>query len=255
MSVHHASLRVWFSILLLVVASLACTLSSGADGGERRSETAPLVLLLAPVNNSRFAEGATVELYALAQDLQGRVARLEFRVDDVPLPEAPALVEQTPQTMAARAQWIARAPRKHVLTAEAFREDGLSLGFRDIVIEVVASPAVSSGDEASAFPAEEMGSSTPIPTPTTGASQVDMGILSGPVARVRVAELNVRQGPGTQYPSVGTLAAGDSVEIIGRNADGSWWAIAFRGGSAWVFADLVTPEDDVSGVPLVAPPP
>ncbi len=257
MSGRHAPLRVWLGGLLLVLSSLACTLSSETGVSTRTSESAPLVLLLAPVNNSTFAEGATVELHALAQDLQGRVARMEFRVDDVPLPDSPELVQLSQQTVSARAQWTAQEQRKHVLTVEAFHAEGLSLGFRDIVIEVVAAPDAGIAPGAVARPAlpDEAATFTPAATAATSTPQFDIGILSGPLARVQVAELNVRQGPGTQYPSVGTLSAGDLVEIVGRNADGSWWAIAFRGGSAWVFADLVTPEEDVSEVPLVAPPP
>jgi uncharacterized protein YraI len=64
----------------------------------------------------------------------------------------------------------------------------------------------------------------------------------------------VRQGPGTNYPTVGSLAQGDTAPIVGRNADSSWLAISFSGGTAWVFAGLITVEGDVSQLPLVAPP-
>ncbi len=249
MSGRHVWLRVLIVASVLSLVVTACSLGSTRQSSPRDPNTIPLVLLLAPVNNSVFAEGAVVELHALAQDAQGRAAAFEFRVDDVPVARVDAPSGQGQQTLTARATWTAAGQSKHVMTAEVFRVDGLSLGLVDIVITVVPPPVAR-------IPAP-----SPVVTPTTANStgddalpQIDMGILSGPVAVVSVSELNIRQGPGTAYPSVGTLQRGDRIEIIGRNTDASWWAIVYRGGSAWVFAELVTPEGDISGVPLVASP-
>lgn len=247
-------LRVPIVVGLLALAAMACSLGSNSERSTVDPDTIPLVLLLAPVNNSVFAEGAEVELHALAQDVRGRAAALEFRVDDVPVARIDAPSLQGQETLTARATWTAAGQSKHVMTAEVFRADGLSLGLVDIVITVVAPPAARVLENEPASPDDAAGVN---PTSTPGAQtqpQTDLGILSGPTAVVSVAELNVRQGPDTRYPSVGTLQRGDRIEIIGRNADGSWWAIAYRGGSAWVFAELVTPEGDISGVPLVASP-
>ncbi|MGQ9794372.1 MAG: PKD domain-containing protein [Anaerolineae bacterium] len=70
-------------------------------------------------------------------------------------------------------------------------------------------------------------------------------------------DLNVRSGPGTNYPSLGLLAAGQTAPVTGRNAEGSWWQIAFPGvpgERGWVAGQYVTAEN-VSNVPVVAPPP
>ena len=46
---------------------------------------------------------------------------------------------------------------------------------------------------------------------------------------------NLRGGPGTSYPTIGQMAAGKEVDIIGRNSSGDWWRIAWDGaGQAWV---------------------
>jgi len=37
--------------------------------------------------------------------------------------------------------------------------------------------------------------------------------------------LNIRSGPGTSYPKVGTLQQGDEVTVTGRNKGGTWLAI------------------------------
>ncbi len=90
-------------------------------------------------------------------------------------------------------------------------------------------------------------SSTPAPSPT-------------PFAIVRAAALNVRAGPGTDYPVVGRLAAGEPVDIIGRSADGAWWQIHYTGRqSGWVSGTLVEAQGALNDVPVItdvpAPPP
>ncbi|MDQ6434057.1 DUF1236 domain-containing protein [Mesorhizobium sp. LHD-90] len=49
-------------------------------------------------------------------------------------------------------------------------------------------------------------------------------------------ELNVRAGPGSQYPVVGVLAAGQDVTIKGCLANGRWCSID----EGWVFADYLS---------------
>jgi heat shock protein HslJ len=70
--------------------------------------------------------------------------------------------------------------------------------------------------------------------------------------------VNVRSGPGTNFPVVGGARYGDEGEIVGRSADGGWWAVsapALPGGVGWVSADFVlaTNADDVPVIE-VAPP-
>jgi len=69
--------------------------------------------------------------------------------------------------------------------------------------------------------------------------------------------LNVRTGPGTNYDRIGSLAAGTTVSIIGRNADSSWWQIPFSNGpegKAWISAGYGTARH-TEGVPVVEVPP
>jgi hypothetical protein len=70
---------------------------------------------------------------------------------------------------------------------------------------------------------------------------------------------NLRSGPGRAYPLVGRLAAGESAEIIARNASGDWWQLAWSGeGAAWVSGTTVKvqgPIDTVAVAENVAPPP
>lgn len=71
--------------------------------------------------------------------------------------------------------------------------------------------------------------------------------------------LNVRSGPGTGYPVVGQLAAGQTTEITGVNPEGAWWQVMYppdSGSLAWVVADpQYATAFNVNGVPIVQPPP
>lgn len=93
---------------------------------------------------------------------------------------------------------------------------------------------------------------TPTPLPPTQAA-------ARPSVTVSVG-LRVRAGPGVDYAQVGSLAAGTTVEIVGRNADSSWWQIAYAsapGGKGWISANpSYGTAENTADVPLVeAPPP
>lgn len=51
---------------------------------------------------------------------------------------------------------------------------------------------------------------------------------------------NIRSGPGTQYPVVGSAASGERFPITGVSAQGDWWQIAYADSVAWIYAPLVT---------------
>ena len=80
-----------------------------------------------------------------------------------------------------------------------------------------------------------------------------------PTGRVNSPQgLNIRSGPGVNFPVIGFARDGDEGEIVGRSADGRWWAAAVPtapGGIGWVSADFVIASnaDDVPVIE-VAPP-
>jgi hypothetical protein len=72
--------------------------------------------------------------------------------------------------------------------------------------------------------------------------------------------LRVRSGPGVDYGQVGSLSAGATVEIVGRNVDASWWQIVYAsapGGKGWISANpSYGIAQNTDNVPLIeAPPP
>lgn len=70
--------------------------------------------------------------------------------------------------------------------------------------------------------------------------------------------INVRQGPGTNYPVIGAANAGQRFAVTAKNQSGDWWQINFNGQTGWVFGQLVTTQN-VQAVALAqnipAPPP
>jgi hypothetical protein len=246
--------RSWYRIVLVVLCltciTLACNLGD-SPGDSAVDPQAPLVLLLAPVNGSVIAEGATIALHAIAQDMLAGVARIEFRANEFPVGEVLSDSPGGQPSLDAIVQWTATGTTGHLITVEAFRADGASLGFRDVVVRVVDQPRGQVAESDGTSPTAP----TAAPAPTEPASPPTLEIpLTGVTAQINTPELNVRQGPGTNYPTVGTLRQGEQVQIVGRNTDSTWWAIAYSSGIAWVFAELTIPDGDVSQVPLVAAP-
>lgn len=67
------------------------------------------------------------------------------------------------------------------------------------------------------------------------------------------SNINVRQGPGTEYAILGSSSAGLQYPVIGRDSSGAWWAIDFHGQTGWVFGELVT-VSGAEAVPVVESP-
>lgn len=78
-----------------------------------------------------------------------------------------------------------------------------------------------------------------------------------PRAVVTNDTLNIRSGPGTGYPIVGSLKRGDEVTVTGRNKTGTWLAITTDGGlEGWVYAEYTSVNTAVESLPVAqAPPP
>ncbi len=242
--------------------------------------TQPLVLLLSPATNvyqadiQSYAEGTQIDLAAVAQSEMG-VARIEFRVDDMTVGQITSNSENGEPVLNGIVAWVATGKTGHLITAEAFRADGMSLGSSDVAIKVVDRPVALPSGSAINVDTLPVNAVPPTFTPSGGPVDVSATLTSqltptqaalpspttftnpsgGPTALVNVATLNIRQGPGINYPAVGSFTQGQQVEIVGRNSESTWWAIPYRDGTAWIFGGLVVIQGDASQVPLVAAPP
>jgi hypothetical protein len=83
------------------------------------------------------------------------------------------------------------------------------------------------------------------------AAQTPTGRVTAPLG------VNIRVGPGTQFPVVGIAPLDTEGEIIGRSADGQWWAARVPSApneQGWVAAAYVA-ASDAENVPVLPAPP
>ena len=118
----------------------------------------------------------------------------------------------------------------------------------------VPSPVPPSPTEPpTAIPATEPPPATPEPPTVTPTAepQTPRAVADG--------DVNLRGGPGKAYPVAGKLLAGQEAEILGRNASGDWWQLAWPGGKqAWVAGTVVQilgPIDTVAVAKNIPAPP
>lgn len=123
---------------------------------------------------------------------------------------------------------------------------------------LVEPAAEAAGGDTPAATLEAMGAATGttslvLPTPTRVPAAAPAGAstreVSGPSAN---SSGNLRSGPGTNYARVGSVQAGQSLSIIGKNEAGDWCQLA---DGNWIAAFLVAnPPADVAVVAAPAVP-
>lgn len=74
---------------------------------------------------------------------------------------------------------------------------------------------------------------------------------TGPTVYPKVDGVNLRQGPGTNFPVTGQLRIGENLPIVGRSDDGSWWQVQTPDGPAWI-AGSVTLAAHTAAVPVAS---
>ena len=104
--------------------------------------------------------------------------------------------------------------------------------------------------------------STPTTEPPPSPAEIKQSIQETspselPVVTAGESNVNIRSGPGTDYGIMGKLPAGQSLEIIGRNTDSSWWQVPTTNGLGWVAAHVTTASNVDNSIPIAetSPPP
>ena len=98
---------------------------------------------------------------------------------------------------------------------------------------------------------------TPAPTPTSTPTPEPLVVE---VDQALTAPINIRGGPGADYPVVVQFEPGQQAEVLGRNEADTWWQINLADTGAtetagWVFGELVSLKGDDGGLPVVEAPP
>ena len=132
-----------------------------------------------------------------------------------------------------------------------------------VIVPSPTAPAAGTATEAAspvpeaAFvaPATAVPTATPTTAPTNTAAPLPTATSSPtavPLLVVNVPTLNVRQGPGTDYPLLGAITQSEEYEITGQSFNGSWWQICCVAGEpGWVIGEAVTVTGDTANVPTV----
>jgi uncharacterized protein YraI len=97
----------------------------------------------------------------------------------------------------------------------------------------------------------------PAAAPAAPAAKPAAGALTAPAGDKPAltinakAKLNVRDTPAANGKVVGNANRGDVLEVVGRNADGSWFQVTYNGATAWVMGRLVLANDAAKAAPVV----
>jgi uncharacterized protein YraI len=91
---------------------------------------------------------------------------------------------------------------------------------------------------------------TPVPSPASISTPIPASAVTGTV----LGEINMRYGPGVEYPRIGVGQAGDVLEIIGWHTQLPWVQIRYPSspnGEAWVAVDLLEIQGDLYSLPPI----
>lgn len=98
--------------------------------------------------------------------------------------------------------------------------------------------------EPTATPVPAEPTATPVPT-------------EAPVTITVLQNMNVRSGPGTNYPVIGAGSPGESTRVLGRNSDSTWLQVEYpvADGLGWIYGPLVQVNGDPETVAIASAPP
>ncbi len=200
-----------------------------------------IVISQAPAANSQVPINQSISVQAIASDTAG-IKRIELWVNGQRADYAESPLNQSAASMTSSFEWSARQPGGYTIEVRAYNDAGLMTAAPVAVISAVSE--IETPTSIAALPGTPTPTITPLPptaTPTFTPSPLPTAVPPTPLPAlltVNVPLLNVRTGPGVDYPLAGQLAQGQQVEILGRAME--WWQIKFAaatGGTGWVVSN------------------
>ncbi len=251
------------SVALLLFGAAGCNLNTPVDGGVQAFSGTPSVRIIAPLPNATYRENINVPIQAQVSNAGPDIGRVEVSVDNTVIQTFDDPNSGGAPTFGITHTWAASGAGTHTIDVVAFRADGSSSPSAAVTITVVAqgaleqaspTPTRTSGDQSGgsggANPTPRPPTNTPAPTEIPASATP-----STPQITTRQG-INVRSGPGTNFnPPIGSLAAGQTAPLLGRNPAGDWYKIRYYNAEAWVFAGLVDVSGDTSSLPIDPGPP
>ncbi len=220
-------------VLILALAGLTAWLLT--RNRVQVTPTTPSVFILSPVAGSQLPANQPVVVNATASDPNG-ITRAELWVGGNVVDQQQSAIAEGQPTFPATLRWTPTVAGSYTLEVRAYNSLGTASAPTTVMITVV-------GEQATV--------DTPTPTPPG-----ETPTLSGPPMAVTTSDLNVREGPGQEYPVLGLLPVNTQVEVTGKNPDGAWWQIVYPPGGpqrAWIYAPFTRPSN-TENVPVVETP-
>jgi pSer/pThr/pTyr-binding forkhead associated (FHA) protein len=220
-------------IIILTLAGLTAWLLT--RNRVQITATTPNVFIQSPVAGSQVQVNQPVIVNATTSDPNG-ITRAELWVGGNVVDQQQSVVAEGQPTFPATLRWTPTVAGSYTLEVRAYNSLGAVSAPTTVMITVVGGQAVTD---------------TPTPTPPSGTPTP-----AGPPMAITTTDLNVREGPGQEYPVLGLLPVNTQVEVTGKNSDGSWWQIVYPSGSAergWIYAPFTRPSN-TGNVPVVETP-
>jgi hypothetical protein len=223
-------------VLILTFAGLTAWLLT--RNRVQETATTPSVFIQSPVAGSQVQVNQPLVVSVTASDPNG-VTRVELWVGGNVVDQQQSAVAEGQPTFPVTLRWTPTVAGSFTLEVRAYNRLGIASAPTTVMITVVG---------------QQGAADTPTPTP-----QAETPTPGGPPVAVTTTDLNVREGPGQEYPVLGLLPVGTQVEVTGKNLDGTWWQIVYPPGSAeraWIYAPFTRPSNtqDVPVVPTPVPP-
>jgi uncharacterized protein YraI len=197
--------------------------------------TIPSVFIQSPVAGSQVLVNQPVIVSAVASDPNG-VTRAELWVGGNVVDQQQSAVAEGQPTFPVNLRWTPTVAGSYTLEVRAYNSRGMPSAPTTVMITAVGTQP----------PSGTPTSTPPGATPTSG----------GPPLAVTTTDLNVRAGPGQNYPVLALLPVGTQVEVTGKNPDSTWWQIVYPPGGAgrgWIYTPFTRPSN-TAGVPVVPTP-
>lgn len=106
----------------------------------------------------------------------------------------------------------------------------------------------------STLPPTKIPPPTHTPLPTTPTASVTEEVATASVAGTTSTQLNVRKEPSTASETLGIINQFAAVQVIGKDASGSWYQIIYAesvAGKGWVRAEFVQVSDAAAEIPIL----
>ncbi|MCE2488862.1 MAG: SH3 domain-containing protein [Anaerolineae bacterium] len=248
------------SALILLPLLAACNLTVSTGPQVEEISGPPQVQILSPMPNSTYLEGVAVNIQVQVVNAGADLARVDFAVDDQVLDSQASPNSDGVSNFIASSSWTASGAGAHILSVIAARSDGSSSVPASVTVTVIGQGGVT-GEQAPGGSQGDTNGSGEVPPEPAVAEQADPPTAEPeptsdrPMARVQRGAY-VRAGPDTRFaPPIGSIGAGDQVELLAVNIHKTWYKIKYYNGEGWVFGSLLEISGNIDDLPAIWGPP